>query len=200
MEVMLPAGPSPIPVTLEYRLSPDPGAGSVDLSLLTPDGVALSDLRATGPGGESLLRLRELRPHYWTGSVPLPPGVTSPSVLLRYTVDGGWSEEGRVTVPIPAVTWVPADPSSGTFVATVRVPEGITVTESFPTSVTRRPEGSEGGLYEVALQSVPSLLILRIVHGEAPFLGLERILDILVVLALLGMGAAGVRYLKGAEG
>jgi hypothetical protein len=82
-------------------------------------------------------------------------------------------------------------------VARVTVPEGLTVTESFPTSVVGRPRGAEGGVYEVALQGVPSVLLLRVVQGEAPFLNLERALDILVIATLLAMGVAGVRFLKG---
>jgi hypothetical protein len=44
------------------------------------------------------------------------------------------------------------------------------------------------------------MLVLRVVQGEAPFLTLERVLDILVVGALLIMGALGIRYLRGAGG
>jgi hypothetical protein len=40
------------------------------------------------------------------------------------------------------------------------------------------------------------MLVLRIVPGEAPFLTLERVLDILVVTLLLVMGALGLRYLR----
>ena len=64
----------------------------------------------------------------------------------------------------------------------------------------RRPEGAGGGSYQVALQSVPSMLILRMAEGEAPFLTLERILDILVVSILLVMGLLGVRFLRGGRG
>lgn len=195
--VRLPPSPGSVPVVLEYRLLPEPGGRHVELALLSPEGLRLVDLRATGPGGDEPLQLPELRPRYRKGSVRLAPGEEAQDLLLRYSVEGGWSDDGRILLPIPAVTWAPEEPTPRTFVATVEVPQGITITESFPTSVTRRPRGSEGGPYEMTLQAVPSVLILRVSAGEPPFLGLEGILDTLVVLALLAMGMAGIRYLKG---
>jgi len=127
----------------------------------------------------------------------LPPGSEAFPIRIGYSVEGGWSEEGRITLPIPAVAWVPSEPSPRTFVAAVDVPVGVTVLESFPTSVARRPRGSEGGVYEVSLQGIPAFLVLRVTRARAPLLGLEGILDILVLALLLGMGGMGIRYMRG---
>ncbi|MGW8268133.1 MAG: hypothetical protein ACWGSQ_17330, partial [Longimicrobiales bacterium] len=196
---------TPIPVEMEYRLLPDSGSREVGLTLLSPGSTRLLALRASWAGGTLPLTLLELRPHYWSGSVTLPTREgerPAPALTLRltYEVDGGWEGPGRATVPILAVTWVPRDPHPRTFVARVDVPAGVTVTESFPTSVVTRPRGAEGGSYEMALQGVPAMLVLRTVQGEAPFLTLEGILDGFVVAVLLLIGALGVRYLKGGRG
>jgi hypothetical protein len=42
-------------------------------------------------------------------------------------------------------------------------------------------------------------LVLRVVQGEGSFITLERALDLLVVLILLGVGALGLRYLRREE-
>ena len=206
-----------VPVVLEYRLLPDPETREVGLTLLSPGDSRLLSMRASWAGGDLPLRLLELRPHYWSGTVTLPARVEaqgeggergamralSPSageavtLRLTYDVDGGWEDAGRVLVPILAVSWLPREPHPRTFVARVEVPSGVTVTESFPTSVVERPVGAGGGSYQVALQGVPSMLVFRMVRGEPPFFTLERILDILVVGALLLMGGLGIRFLKG---
>lgn len=216
LEADLIQGPGPIPVTLELDVRPDSEAVDLPLTLLTPEDTRLSDLRASWEGGDLSLRVLQLRPHYWTGTVRLPvptetpatgdsgaearslePASRSPVTLrIAYRVDGGWEGGRRIVVPVPAPTWVPEDPHPGTFRARVRVPEGLTVTESFPTSVVARPDGAEGGTYEVALQGMPSMLVLRVAQGEAPALTLEGVLDVLVVMVLVLMGLAGLRYLR----
>jgi len=213
--VELPREPGPILVVLELEVQPDSGAADLPLTLLTPDDTRLGDLRASWDGGDLSLRILQLRPHYWEGTVRLPgpdvvPGTGYPAgvtggirsaprspvtVRIAYRLDGGWEDEGRITVPVPAPAWVPVDPHPETFRARVRVPKGITVTESFPTSVVARPVGSGGGSYEVTLQGMPSMLILRVVLGEAPALTMELLLDGLVVFVLALMGLAGLRYL-----
>jgi hypothetical protein len=202
MEVGLPSPGTRIPVAMEYRLLPDSGSREVGLTLLAPGSTRLLAVRASWAGGSLPLTLLERRPRYWSGSVTLPSGggfgpAEAVTVGLTYEVDGGWEESGRATVPVLAVSWVPRDPHPRTFVARVGVPPGLTVVESFPTSVMERPRGAEGGIYEMALQGVPAFLVLRTVQGEAPFVTLEGTLDALVVLTLLIMAGFGVRYLRG---
>ena len=200
MEVRLPSPGSLVPVAMEYRLLPDTGVREVGLTLLSPGGTRVIAPKASWAEGPLPLKLLELRPYYWSGTVTLPPGGGPLSLRITYDVAGGWEESGRVTVPILAAAWVPEDPHPRTFVARVDVPAGVTLTESFPTSVEVRPRGSEGGPYEMALQGVPAMLVLRTVQGDPPFLTLEGILDALVVAALLIMAAVGIRFLRGGGG
>jgi len=200
MEVVLPAGPGPISVRLEYRVLEDDDILEFPFTLLTAVPPQIMGLRTLHDGKEELLTVGELRPHYWTGAISIPSRTGAGDTLsvgFLYSVEGGFGEKGRVTIPIPAARWTPRDPRPQTFLATVDVPPGWTITESFPTSVVHRPDGALGGSYQVALQSVPSMLILRMVEGESPFLTLERILDILVVSLLFIMALLGVRYLRG---
>lgn len=192
MEVSLPETAGPVAVRLGLSVRPESGAQELPFTLLTPGVARVEGLEMGG----SLLPKRKLRDHYWDGAIPLGGNST---LELHYTVEGAWEEDGRITLPVPAPGWIPLDPHPGTFVATVTVPSGLAVTGSFPTSVTRRPSGLEGGEYEMSLQGVPSMLVLRVVRDEIPFLTLERFLDVLVVLLLLFMGFLGLRHLRRTE-
>ncbi len=164
--------------------------------------------------GDPAFRMTEVREHYWEGSIAIPPGVeaVTDSILVEFSfmVEGGWEgsgagrgdaegrrgEEGRITVPLVVPRWAPENPGPQTFRARVRIPPGFTVTGSFPTSVLRRPRPGEEGIYEMALQGLPSMLILRVSPGGGAGMTLERGLDVLVILLLLVMAALGWRYLR----
>lgn len=197
MEVMLPGDPGPVAIRLAYRFrtaDPADSVGRVPLSLLTPTPVRVQGRELDREAGaQPFPELRELRPHLFTGQVPF-----APQVILQYRVLHAWSDDHRLTLPIPAPGWVPEDPTPRTFVARIHVPAGWSVLESFPTSVTRRPRDDGGGIYEVALQGVPSMLVLRMARGPAPLLTLERVLDLMVVGCLLIMGLWGLVHLRGA--
>lgn len=225
MEAVLALGPEAIPVSMDYRILPGPGVRAMGFSILLTGPARVDSLRAFREGAELPVALRELRPGYWTGEVSLdlpvsgsgqmpPPGATNREgeealpttppepleVRLTYVVKDAWEGEGRVVLPTVALEWVPSDPHPRTFIGELLIPRGLSVVESFPTSVTSRPESSEGGAYEVALQGVPALLMLRTVTGEPPFLTLERSLDAFVILLLIIMGVVGVRFLRGGGG
>jgi hypothetical protein len=198
LDAALPLDPGPVEVRLTLRVLPEGGTRDLPLTLLTADSTRVQGLTVDG----APLQMVEVRPHYWTALLPLPGGDTSAEGLtleLAYTVLGGWSQQDRITLPIPAPAWIPRDPQPRTFIATVLVPPGLGVTESFPTSVTERPDGTKGGDYQVTLQSVPSMMILRVARGEMPLLTAERLLDVSVVLLLVVMGALGIGYLRRAE-
>lgn len=193
LEAVLPPGSAPIQVHLSLTLLPDDSATVLPLTLLTPEGTRVEGLRA----GDTPVPLSEIRPHYWTADVPLGAETT---LELFYSVFGAMGEKGRLTLPVPAPAWVPEDPGPDTFLAALSVPQGTGITETFPTSVLRRPEGLEGGELHLSLQSVPSMLLLRTVNGEVPLLTVPRILDMMVLALLLGMGLLGLQYLRRDQG
>jgi hypothetical protein len=211
MQVTLPPLGEAIHVQLTYRILPAPGAKEVPLSLLTPEPARVASLRAWLDGQELAfsgqgalgIHLERTRDHFSEGSVRLPEDVREGrdalSLQLTYTVESPWTKEGRATLPLVVPRWIPDEPTPLTFLANVDVPEGLTIMGSFPTSVLSRPPPGEGGTYEIGLQGVPAMLVLRVVRGEGSLITLERGLDLFVVLILLVMGALGVRYLKGRE-
>jgi hypothetical protein len=221
VELRLPPSPGPVEVTSIFVLRPEPGELDVTLSLLNPRGVHLDFQAVEVEGAESIppermdpsFQLEEVREHYWEGSVRLPPeselGTDSTFLQVSYIVEGAWvglettrgntepdRHSGRVTVPVLVPRWVPDDPKPTTFRARVLVPSGLTVTGSFPSSVLREPEAGQEGVYEMALQGAPAMLILRVAQGAGSGLTLEGSLDLVVVLILLGMGLLGIRHLR----
>ncbi len=224
MDAVLPQGIGPVPVSLDYRVLPDPGTREMGLTLLLSGEVRVDSLRASLQTREVPVAMEEVRPGYWLGRVALgglgKEGVEGPEpgralgerevgapekavdtvrVSITYLVSNAWEGGGRVVLPVVASQWVPVDPHPRSFVGSVRIPSGLSVTESFPTSVVARPEGAEGGSYQMALQGIPSMLLLRTVQGEGPLFTLEGILDLVVVGLLLLMGVAGVRFLRREE-
>jgi hypothetical protein len=190
----------PVPVRIIYRFLSGSDQEEFPLTLLSPEPTTLSSLRASLNGGGQALTLRPARDHYFQGSIPLTDGETQPedtvSLEIDYTVDGAW-QEGRATIPLVAPEWVPEQPTPRTFLSQVAVPEGLTVKASFPTSVLARPNSGTAGNYEIGLQGVPAMLLLRVVAGDGPIMTLERGLDLLVVAILGVMVLLGIRYLRG---
>jgi hypothetical protein len=147
MELSLAPTEGSLQVGITYRLLTAEEAAEIPLSLLTPGSTHVDSLRASmagGAGGEPEVKLPAplpgvIRKHYWEGSVPLPAGrrEAGDTLVLRfiYTVGGVSRDGGRVEVPILAVRWNPQVPAPRTFLATVGLPPGISVTGSFPTSV-----------------------------------------------------------------
>ena len=224
-EVTLPSPGSAVSVKTVFKLQPGHSAWEIPLSLLSPEPTQLGLIRAfidgqeldvtLAPGAQSeteggeqglsssgppRIFLEKVRDHYWEGVVALgeraEAGRDSLSLEIFFSVEEAWSEAGAATLPLVVPRWVPDSPTPRTFLAEVSVPDGYTVTGSFPTSVLARPEPGSAGLYEIGLQGVPAMLILRTTLGRGTFLTLERGLDLFVVLILLAIGIAGLRYLR----
>ncbi len=215
VEVHLPADEAPIPVEIVYRLRRDSAGVPVPLSMLVPESVEVTTLRAaldrespgppqvpwSVPGSEVAgFRMNPTRIHYWEGSVPLPwsPSDVGDVFALRfsYRVSVGTGNDGRIELPLVVPLWVPDRATPETFLATVEVPAGARVVGSFPSSVVARSPRREEGVLEIGLQGVPSMLVLRLSRGDEAFLTLEGWLDLAVILVLLAMTVAGVGYLR----
>lgn len=209
VEVTLPPTSETVRVLETFSLLPDEEEEEIPISVLSPEPSHLSSLQALVAGrilvpsddAASDFRLNQVRRHFWEGRIRIPPelrgGGDSLILQISYLVEGAWEEDGRATIPILVPRWVPGNPLPRTFVARVDVPKGLTITGSFPTSVLNRPRKGEAGNYEIALQGVPAMLILRTATGRTPFLTLELGLDLMVVLSLVVMGALGASYLRG---
>ena len=199
MHAVLGESPGPVTVRLEYELEVNRDTGELPLSLLLFEPAEVSPLRARVDGIPISAELKEARPHYLTGALSLGPAFrASDSLLLtlEYEVHGGWTTSGRVFLPLVTLRLEPVDPRPQTFQGSVEIPEGLAVTGSFPTSVLARPRGTEGGTFKVGLQGVPAVMSLRVSQSGKVLWTLERALDALVALVLLGMGVMGWRHLR----
>ena len=207
MHVVLSQPGDPIKAEITYGVRPGFEADQIPVSALVQAPARLTDLQAFLDGREmaddSSSFLQASREHFFEGSLPLHEegggGGTTHSLEITYRVDGAWTKEGRVTVPLVVPRWIPYEPSPSTFLAEVDVPAGFTVVGSFPTSVLRKPAPGTQGVFEVGLQAVPAMLVLRVKEGTGSWVTLERSLDAFVVLVLLAMGVVGLRYLRGKE-
>ena len=223
-EVILPSPQNPVFVRSTFLLQTGPQALTIPLSVLVPEPARMNSLQAwldgraipvvlgddrTGEmevgtlGASPSIWLREVRGHYWEGAVALGEGAVrssdSLSLEISFMVEEAWVEDRKVILPLVVPRWVPDPPTPRTFLAAVSVPEGFTITGSFPTSVLERPEPGSEERYRIGLQGVPAMLVLRTAFGAGPLLTLERGLDLFVVLILLAMGLAGLRYLRRRE-
>ena len=219
VQVTLSSPGRPVDVRAAFKILPQAGAEEIPLSLLAPEHSSIQALRAllsegaSDPfqveapdlprAGDAGFHLEEIRDHFSEGSIRLAthagPGGDTLFLHLSYTVEGAWTDGGRITLPLVVPRWAPVEPTPRTFLAHVGTPQGYTIIGSFPTSVLNRPPPGSAGTYEIGLQGVPSMLILQVVQGKGTFITLERGLDLFVVLILLVMGVFGVRYLKRRE-
>lgn len=129
------------------------------------------------------------------GSGPVQAGDGAMDIVVTYTVRGALGRSGRAVVPVVAVAWPPAEALPGTFRAEVRPPKGLEAYDVFPAGLRADP-GEEGGdVYRTELPVLPSILAFS-TTAERPWLTLALALDTGVVLVLLVLGWAGVRYLR----
>ena len=222
-QVHLPAPEGVARVEVSYLVRPREGATEIPLSQLTPGPLRIESLRASlnpdlisedmlssgedatrGDGEIPGFELALVRNHYWGGAAPIPPDLSREgntlALTFNYEVHGAWSGVGRADIPLVVPLWIPADPTPETFQASIQLPPGYSVSSSFPTSPVSRASLPPGQPFELGLQAVPAVLVLRITPGEPPLFTLEGSLDVMVLFILLAMGIMGFRSLKGRSG
>ena len=129
-------------------------------------------------------------------SLTAPDADGARRLSLRYEVTGAVEhDEGRVRVRIPvaSVSFPPAADAPGTvFSASLRLPSGWSVTEAFPSGLTRVAESS----YEVGLAVVPAVVAFRARNDGRRVPGVPAVLSGVAGVILLGLGLAGWRHLR----
>jgi hypothetical protein len=199
LEATIPDRRESVPVRLEFLVLPSPSTRAMPVTVLQMDPARLSPLQVSVDGRGVEVRMREERRRFFAGEIPLPgggPGGAPVEVVAQYDVLDGWDEGGKLVLPVVAPGWTPTDPGPRSFVATLRIPPGMRVASTFPTSVLSRPRDSEGGEILIGLQAVPSILNLRASMAGSPGLTLERALDGFVVVTLLVMAFLGIRFIR----
>jgi hypothetical protein len=192
--------PSDVSVRAEYELALEGDAGFVEVELLEHEGA--TDIEVLGPGARPL-DLRTASGTRRTGTVDLAYVAVggaaaggSASLTFRYDVRGAVRLEGGaflVRVPVLSVSLPPAADPDDVFSATVRVPEGWTVSEGFPSGL----RGDGPGGYATTLPVVPSMVTVRGRSDGAWRPGVNLIVEILAGASLLGFAFLGWRHLGG---
>lgn len=189
-------------VRVEYALSGmDPAGDSVRLELLgfgpaLADSVRVEGAGQVGPGG-----VIPLAPE--TGSMraaTLPPSMLAPAgggatLAFSYRVTGAVERSGadvRIRLPVLVVDFPPEQGGGPLFHASVRLPEGWSVSGGFPSG----PVRTAGGVWETDLAVVPALVSLRGRSDGAWRPGLPQVLDALALLVLAAFGVVGWRHLR----
>ena len=129
----------------------------------------------------------------WVSTTALDPDIGF--VELSYRVDAAVVEQdGRLRARIPVLTGPPGAPGAdGRFTARLRLPEGWTVSEGFPSGLRRDDDGS----WSVGLQVTPSMVGFRGRTDGTWRLSVPLVVDLMTVLVLLVFSAVGWRHLSG---
>jgi hypothetical protein len=191
---------SDVSVRAEYELALEGDAGFVEVELLEHEGA--TNIVVLGPGGGPL-DLRTASGTRRTGTVDLASAAVggaaaggAASLTFRYDVPGAVRLEGGavlVRVPVLSVSLPPAADAGDVFSATVRVPEGWTVSEGFPSGL--RGDGLGG--YTTTLPVVPSMVSVRGRSDGTWRPSVNLIVEILAGTFLLGFALLGWRHLGG---
>jgi hypothetical protein len=202
--------PSDVSVRAEYELALEGDAGFVEVELLEREGA--TDIEVLGPGGRPL-DLRTASGTRRTGTVDLASAAVdgtaagggaaggsaaggTASLTFHYDVRGAVRLEGGaflVRVPALSVSLPPAADAGDVFSATVRVPEGWTVSDGFPSGL--RDDGLGG--YATTLPVVPSMVSVRGRSDGTWRPSVNLLVEILAGAFLLGFALLGLRHLGG---
>lgn len=112
------------------------------------------------------------------------------ALLFRGRVQADASGWFHVPVPLPDEAPEPgADPA---FAARITPPPGYRIADAFPALTA---DGGEAGTLEAHLPAPPAFLRFRLVPDEGFAIGLVTIVDGVLALLLIGLGAFGARRL-----
>ena len=202
-----------VEMAISYRLKTG-GSTEIPLAIL-----ALGASRATELTVDCQGKRLELRPSSSSNprrqmlEIVLPQALAAQQELeleLRYIVDRGLFGEMdgplAASLPVAAVLWPPATEAAEAFRAEVRLPDGWSLYDPFPSGLRRLVSDLEADLsvrlpvqtWQASLPVVPSMLRFRARRGAAPWLSPDRVADlssVALLLALLLFG--GWRLSKG---
>ena len=157
------------PVELTYRFVLSPEATALDFTILEAKGASIDHMTVEGQplaldrAGAPLLR----------GRVPVSAGTDS--VTFRYLVTG-------TTVPVVVLGLAPEEARPDTFSASLRIPDGMHVVESFPTGLVAVADE-----YRLELPVVPAFVSLTV--SDHPTISVPAIVDGAALAILVMVGA-----------
>ena len=194
--------PRPELVSMNYRLEVDPGTSAVPFTLLLFAPAHVEEISAEVDGEVLPLRMTHAEAPRLEGEIELPAGVASSgqvSLEVGYRVTDAVREDGagvRVGLPMLAVDWAPAEPTPGMFQAEVILPEGMVAREIFPVTP---GGGAAPGVAHASLQVLPAVVQVRARPEGSLGLSLPGVLELLVLVAVIACGMAGLRLVRRAR-
>lgn len=174
---------------LEFFAVPFFGLVPMEIDVLV-DGTH-SDLILAGGSGRAL-----------EGTVPSPAvsdGGETLDLELRYRVAQAVLRNGErldIRLPLVLLRATPASSADDFFRAELSLPEGTTVTESFPVVPREVVPTASGDRYSIALQVVPAMLRWRATEGRAPLLSFDAAVDVALLLIIAVMAGFGAQALR----
>ena len=189
-------------VSMSYRLEVEAETDAVPFTLLLFAPAHVEEISAQVDGAVLPLRMTDAEVPRLVGEIDLPAGVASSGRValdVGYRVTDAVLEEGagvRVALPMLAVDWAPAEARPGVFQADVTLPEGMVAREVFPVTPTG---GSVPGVARTSLQVVPAVVQVRARPEGSLGLSLPGVLELLVLVAVIVCGMAGLRFVRRAR-
>ena len=166
------------PVELTYSFEPSAEARRFQFSILDPDGVAGRSLSIEDRASERELELDDSRTPYLRGTVGLPAGATT--LTFRYSASG-------IRIPVVA-SLETLEAGNDRFTATLQLPDGSTVVDSFPSGAV-----VDDNRARITLPVVPAFVSLTL--SERPtFWSLPNVVDASVLMLFFVAGVIALRY------
>ena len=157
------------PVELTYRLELEEAAEELPFTVLEARGAKVARLTVNG----AVIDLDRSRAPQLTGVVDAPGSV----LVFRYEVTGD-----AIPIVVPGVS--PGEARPDTFNATLSIPEGMHLVESFPTGIVRDKER-----YRLELPIVPAFVAVAL-SPEASWWTYPRIVDGAAIVFFVGIASA----------
>ena len=167
-------------IRLRYEVARD-AADAVPLSLLAFRGSIVDSIRVrVDAGAAQPLVLAAERGGRLRGSVPLgDPAPQRVTLEIEYAIRS--TAGRRVTLPVVAVMWPPAQARPGLFTGEVLLAGQQEAYNAFPATLRARGVQGDARTYTFSLPVLPAVVSFD-VAADAPALTFTRTLDLLVVL------------------
>lgn len=117
----------------------------------------------------------------WETEVLLKKSVLNNQLInLRYEINHA---ADRLQIPILFLSIKPKDSKDDIFIAKIEIPQGFQLNESFPTHA----KLINDNIYQIGLQTIPSMIELKIDKEGGFYMGRTLWVDIIVIILLIGV-------------
>ncbi len=178
-------------VTIIYSVLPPDGSREMPIGLLQMEDAVIEDVRAYDAAGQDLpVTLEDTGLGKLAGTVELAAlqgQGEAVEVSVSYRVSPALKADRTgavVNIPIIATSWPPSNAVPGVFISEVRLPDGYSYVDGFPSGA-KVVEDQSVTIVRHDLQVVPAFVRLQLTSGKKPFLTFPRkmVLGTAVIIA-----------------